>query len=187
MRGVRGSRLKPKDAKYNGSLWNLLVAWEDGSQTWEPLTILAKDDHVTVAKYGKDNDLLDRPGWKRLKAISRQEKKFTRMLKQAKVAPSRNIPMYKFGVEMPCSIKAVPGLDKQNGNQKWKPACNLEIALMADYNTFHDFGKGAAPPIGYKQIRLIGFLMSNKTCDIVQDLSQEDILQMSQQKVPIWV
>jgi hypothetical protein len=90
--------LKPKDPKYNGSLWNLLVAWEDGSQTWEPLTILAKDDLVTVAKYGKDNDLLDKPGWKQLKAISRREKKFTRMLKHAKVAPSRNIPMYNVQV-----------------------------------------------------------------------------------------
>lgn len=156
--------LKPTDPKYNGSAWNLLVAWEDGSQTWEPLTILAKDDPVTVAKYGKDNDLLDKPGWKRLKAISRREKKFTRMLKQAKVAPSRDIPVYKFGIEMPHSINAVPSLDKRNGNQKWKQACDLEIALMDDYDTFHDLGKSAMTPKGYKKIRL------HWVFDVKQDL-----------------
>ena len=156
--------LTPKSPKYNGSAWNLLVAWEDGSQTWEPLAILAKDDPVTVAKYGKDNDLLDKPGWKRLKSIAKREKKFTRMLKHAKIAPSREIPVYKFGVEMPRNINGVPGLDKRNGNTKWKEACNNEIDLMDEYDTFKDQGKGAPTPKGYKRIRL------HWVFDVKQDL-----------------
>ena len=56
--------LKKGDPRYNGSLWNLLVHWEDGSETWEPLAILAKVDPISVAKYGLDHNLLDKPGWK---------------------------------------------------------------------------------------------------------------------------
>ena len=45
--------------------WQVLVKWEDGSKTWEPLNVIAKDDPVTVARYANDQGLLDIPGWKR--------------------------------------------------------------------------------------------------------------------------
>ena len=61
--------LKPKDPGYNGSTYNLKVLWDDGSETWEPLSIIAKDDPVTCAVYGKQNGLLSKPGWKRLKLL----------------------------------------------------------------------------------------------------------------------
>ena len=35
--------LTPKDPSYNGSAWNLLVNREDGSTTYEPLTVMAND------------------------------------------------------------------------------------------------------------------------------------------------
>ena len=56
--------LKPTDASYKGSPYNVMVAWEDGSQTFEPLHIIAADDPVTCASYAKWNDLLETPGWK---------------------------------------------------------------------------------------------------------------------------
>ena len=82
-RGIVGhdGPLTPKDAKYNGSMWNLLVHWEDDTQTWEPLTIIAKDDPFSVAHYGKVHGLLNEPGWKRLKNLARREKNLQRMLK----------------------------------------------------------------------------------------------------------
>ena len=56
--------LKPKDPNYKGSTYNLKVLWDDGSETWEPLSTMAKDDPVTCAVYGKDKGLLNKPGWK---------------------------------------------------------------------------------------------------------------------------
>ena len=56
--------LKAHDLKYHGSLYNVLVAWDDGMQTWELLNMLAKQDPVTLARYGHDHDLLNKPGWK---------------------------------------------------------------------------------------------------------------------------
>ena len=52
------------DPKYHGSSYNLLVDWDDGTQMWELLNMIAKQDPVTLAKYDHDHDLLNKPGWK---------------------------------------------------------------------------------------------------------------------------
>jgi hypothetical protein len=52
--------LTPSDRKYKGFSYNVLVHWEDGSETFEPLSVMAKEDPITCAKYAKDNDLLDK-------------------------------------------------------------------------------------------------------------------------------
>ena len=156
--------LTPKDAKYNGSMWNLLVHWEDDSQTWEPLTIIAKDDPVSVAQYGKANGLLDEPGWKRLKKLARRDKKLQRMLKQARIAPGKRIPKYKFGVQIPNGYSEVEIIDKRNKDTKWKDACSKELDLLNDYKCFEDAGKYAPTPKGYQRIKLLWVF------DVKQDL-----------------
>jgi hypothetical protein len=125
--------LKPGDPKYKNSSHNLLVHWEDGSTSWEPLIILAKDDRVSVAKYGLGNDVLDKPGWKRLKAITRRKVHFQRMVNQSKVAPSCDVPLYKFGVCVPRNIKEANMLDGLEGNTKWNGACLTEIEKLHLY------------------------------------------------------
>ena len=40
--------LRHHDPKYKGLMWNVLVNWEDGSQTWEPFNIMAKQDLMTI-------------------------------------------------------------------------------------------------------------------------------------------
>ena len=47
-----------------------MVEWENGETTTEPLHLIAADDPVTCAIYAKDNDLLDKEGWKRFKGIA---------------------------------------------------------------------------------------------------------------------
>jgi hypothetical protein len=56
-----------KNKDYKRSSYNVLVKWEDGSGTYEPLDIIMKDDPITLALYGEYNRLLDTPGWKKLK------------------------------------------------------------------------------------------------------------------------
>ena len=41
--------LKKNDPNYNSSLYNVMVAWETGEITEEPLSIIAQDDPVTCA------------------------------------------------------------------------------------------------------------------------------------------
>ena len=55
--------LKKGDANYHGSKCNVLVEWETGERTYEPLDNIATDDPVTCAVYAKEKGLLDEPGW----------------------------------------------------------------------------------------------------------------------------
>jgi hypothetical protein len=42
------------DKDYNGSRFNLLVEWENGEITTEPLSVIAADDPVTCAVYARE-------------------------------------------------------------------------------------------------------------------------------------
>ena len=41
--------LKAHDPRYKGSSYNVLVSWDDGSQTWEPINLIGKQDPDTIA------------------------------------------------------------------------------------------------------------------------------------------
>ena len=63
--------LKQHDPKHCRSTYNVLVDWDDGTQRWEPLNLMAKQDLVTVAKYAYDQELLNTLGWKFLNHIAK--------------------------------------------------------------------------------------------------------------------
>ena len=63
--------LKHHYPKYKGSQWNVLVDWDDGTQTWEPLNIISKYDEITLAKNAQNNDLLSKLGWKFLHKMAK--------------------------------------------------------------------------------------------------------------------
>ena len=58
-------QLKKDDPSYNGSLYNVMVEWETGDFTEEPVSIIAKDDPVTYAKEHSLLHLLElkKPTW----------------------------------------------------------------------------------------------------------------------------
>ena len=45
--------LKAKDPNWKGCKYNVLVDWETGEKTYEPLSVLAADDPVTCTTYAK--------------------------------------------------------------------------------------------------------------------------------------
>ena len=63
--------LSPQDENYKGSKYNVMVEWETGEITDEPLSLVAADDPVTCAEYAKKHDLVHLDGWKRLKHIAK--------------------------------------------------------------------------------------------------------------------
>ena len=65
------------DPNHKGSIYNVMVEWETGEITEEPLLIIATDDQLTCAAYAKKHNLLNLPGWKRFKNIARNQKSFT--------------------------------------------------------------------------------------------------------------
>ena len=63
--------LKPTDPNWEECKYNVLVDWETGEKTDEPLSVLAADDPVTCAIYAKENDLLHIDGWKRFRNLAK--------------------------------------------------------------------------------------------------------------------
>jgi hypothetical protein len=148
--------LKVGDKDYKGSAYNVQIEWEGGEITTEPLNLIAKDDPVTCAIYGAENNLLDKEGWKRFKKIAQRQKKLIRMAKQAYLRSFRSAPKYKYGFEVPKNYEDAIRLDKINGNNKWMDAIKTELGQIDEYNTFKDFGHKdkVRPPEGFKRIRV---------------------------------
>jgi hypothetical protein len=56
--------LKQGDEGFKGSLWNVLIKWENYEDaTYEPLNTIGNCDAYTCAIYARDNNLLDLRGW----------------------------------------------------------------------------------------------------------------------------
>jgi hypothetical protein len=55
---------------WKGSLYNLLLLWDDGSEAYKPLEMFIQDDPATLASFALKHYLLGCPGWKKLKAIT---------------------------------------------------------------------------------------------------------------------
>ena len=72
-----------------GSKYNLLIHWETGEKTYQPLTEFAKDAPAECALYARDNKLLDTQGWKRFRSLAKKSKKMFRMINQAKLRSYR--------------------------------------------------------------------------------------------------
>ena len=56
--------LSPQDENSKGSKYNVMVEWETGEITDEPLSLIAADNPVTCAEYAKKHDLLHLDSWK---------------------------------------------------------------------------------------------------------------------------
>jgi hypothetical protein len=145
---------KPKDKEWKGSQFNVTVLWDDNTITTEPLKLIAKDDPVTAAEYAQANDLLETPGWKHLRHIIKNQKKFGRLIKQARLKSLRRTPIYMFGVQVPRTSHEARLLDEKNGNTKWQDAEKVELEQLYHYKTFDDLGKAGKLPPGFQKIRV---------------------------------
>ena len=146
--------LTKDDKSYNGSSYNVMIEWENGEVTSEPLSLIAADDPVTCAQYAIDKDLLHLDGWKRFRHIAKNHKKFTRMVKQAKLRSYKHSTKYMFGFEVPKDYKHALQLDRKNENNRWSEATTIEMLAQKEYETFRDLGRNTKLPDGYKKIRV---------------------------------
>ena len=85
------------DPEYNGSSYNLLIEWETGDQTWEPLGNIIASDPYTCAGYAKEHNLLNTTGRKLLKRHARTASRLIWTLKKSKYRKARATRQYKHG------------------------------------------------------------------------------------------
>ena len=138
----------------------LQVEWESGEVTYEPLTLISKDDPITCAVYAKKHDLLDTTGWKHLKRYAKTSKRLIRAVKQSRIRQVRASARYQHGFQVPKDYNDAIRLDKGNSNTHWQDAMDLELTQIHEYKVFKDTGKAqfhngkAVTPDGFQKIRV---------------------------------
>ena len=113
--------LKVKN-KYGDSLW----AAKDAVTLQEPLLCIY---------YARNKGLMEEEGWKWTKPYVKELKEFKKYVYAYKTAKMFK-PKYKFGIEVPRSVKHALYLDKKNGDDMWQKAINKELTAILKYNTF---------------------------------------------------
>ena len=119
--------LESTDPDQKGSKYNVMVEWESGEVTHEPLTLISKDDPITCAVYAKKHDLLDTTGWKHLKRYAKTSKRLIRTVKQSRIRQVRASARYQHGFQVP-----------ENSNTHWQDAMDLELTQIHEYKVFKD-------------------------------------------------
>jgi hypothetical protein len=90
--------LSVRNPLYKGSAWNILIEWDQGEPTWEPLNLIAKCDPVSVSLYGEANGLLNKKGWKYLKRHAKNARKIFKYVREILKARVNGGPKYKYGI-----------------------------------------------------------------------------------------
>ena len=137
-----------------------MVEWESGEVTYEPLTLISKDDPITCAVYAKKHDLLDTTGWKHLKRYAKTSKRLIRAVKQSRICQVRASARYQHGFQVPKDYNDAMRLDNENSNTHWQDAMDLELTQIHEYKVFQDTGKAqfhngkVVTPDGFQKIRV---------------------------------
>jgi hypothetical protein len=138
----------------------VLIMWESGEITYEPIDVIAESDPYLLAEFARDVGKLDE--WDKkipranLKRHAKNAKKLMRMINQAKVKEFREGPKYMYGQRVPRTFEEAMQFDRENGNHKWEEATKLELSQLFEYECFNDIGHkdSAMVPSDYKKIRL---------------------------------
>ena len=91
-------------------------------------------DPITIAKYGHLHNLEEVRGWKWIKKYSENRKVFINLSKAFAAKGKQKV--FKFGVEVPRTLKEAMLLDKLNGNELCSKATDKEINELLEHKTF---------------------------------------------------
>ena len=107
--------------------WDLLILWQDGSESWMPMHAIKSSNPVDVAEYASANDLGNEPAfaWWIPEILRKRNRIISKLRTNRKVR--KNI---KFGVEIPVDIEQARHFDRINHNDLWEKALIKEISKV---------------------------------------------------------
>ena len=111
-------------------------------------------DALKVAKYGAEQGLTDKHGWKWARKYAKNPTKYIRMAWIFKAQRKQSTKLFKFGVEVPQSRKDAIAFDGKNENSLWADAIKKEIEQLLALSTFRILKKGTRKIAGFNYIPL---------------------------------
>ena len=109
--------LESIDPDQKGSKYNVMVEWESGEVTYEPLTLISKEDPINCAVYAKRHNKME----------PKISKRLIRAVKQSRIRQVRASARYQHGFQVP-----------ENSNTHWQDAMDLELTQIHEYKVFKD-------------------------------------------------
>ena len=127
--------------------------WKDPTKSvsWVDMFSLALQDPVPILWYAKKQHLLSTKPFAHLSKYCAGEAK-SDLARAYKAATKPGGKKYKFGVQVPYSVKQALELDRINGDTMWLDAIKKELKQLNEYQTFKLLDKGELPPTGYQKI-----------------------------------
>ena len=92
-------------------------------------------DPFSCVTYAVEKRLTNSPEWEWTRDFMSDTKQYQRLINTVKTTKSMG-PKYKFGVEIPRSVKHALELDRRNGNNLWKEALLKELAQLDEFQVF---------------------------------------------------
>jgi hypothetical protein len=144
--------------------WHLCVQWANGTTTWQTLKDLKEAYPVQVANYAVMQQIDCEPAfnWWVNQVLKKRERIITLVVFQTAQYLKKS---FKFGIEVPTTVRQAKELDSRNGNMLWTDAIVVEMGNV--HRAFWIADDGEAVPIGYQRIR----------CHFIFDIKQEDFRQ----------
>ena len=120
--------LESTDPNHKGSKYNVMVEWEPGEVTYEPLTLISKEDPINCAVYAKKRDLLD----------TTRSKRLIRAVKQSRIHQVRASARYQHSFQISTDYNHAIRPDKKNSNTHWQDTMDLESSQIHEHKVFKD-------------------------------------------------
>ena len=96
------------------------VLWYNGESSWLRQDTLRQDHPYELVQYALRKQLVNKSDWKWIISFLQDDRNFTETYDPRRIYNLNvNAPRYKFGIEVPRSIRHALMLDKQNGNNEW--------------------------------------------------------------------
>ena len=142
-------RTKPGEKDYHGSMYSVLLEWEDGTKSWKGHRELCDEDPIILAIYADKHGLTEtRLGGDYLvfRRYLKTRQRLVRRANQAKLHSFRTKPVYMYGYQVPRNHAQAMDLDRVNCNTKWRDAEVAELGMIDEFGTFEDKGDNWKSP-----------------------------------------
>ena len=113
----------------------LFVEFLDGDKKWVQMDAVRLQDPSPVVLFAMERRLLNTPTFHWCRAYISNGSELNEK-RQVLAAQTYGAPRFKFGVQLPASVRDAIRLDELNGNTLWQDAMKTELDQINSYETF---------------------------------------------------
>lgn len=151
---IRHQKVNRGDKDYKWSSWNLIIEWEDGEQSKQPLTLSFADAPYEFAEYALKKNLLYTDEWCCCQCYATKRNQFDldtkhfqanlryvkRKIYNTKVKSYNEAMKFKYGAQVTKNYLEACQLNDDNKNNLRKETITFEMLKLDEYKVFRDLG-----------------------------------------------